>query len=305
MFISIFLEVIFPILVLMALGVFLQRKYSFKLTPFSTLLTVCFMPASIFLNLYRVDIDLIVLSQILLYLLLFTVVMMIVGQLVSWIFRLNGREAVVFKNSISLMNSGNYGLPVSQMIFSANPLGVTIQIFVLVFQNILTYSYGLYNLLSATKSLKAIILSFLTMPIIHALILGILFQSFSIPLPSFIETPLDYLANGFIALALILLGAQLATIKFGLFHRVVTLSIIGRLLVGPTIALLIIFLLDLDGIVAQSLFIASSFPTSRNTATLALQYNVEPELHAQAVLYTTLFSCFTVTGVVSLSMVLF
>ncbi|MBG9782978.1 AEC family transporter [Shouchella lehensis] len=305
MFGAIFLEVIFPILVLMALGLLLQRQYEFKLKPFSTLLTVCFMPASIFLNLYYVDIDLIVLSQILGYLLLFTLVMILFSTAITKILHLSGSEAAVLKNSVSLMNSGNYGLPVSQMIFSANPLGVTIQIFVLIFQNLLTYSYGLYNLLSATKSFKGILLSFLKMPIIHALILGLLFQLFRIPLPSFIETPLSYLASGFIALALILLGAQLATIQFGLFHRVVLFSIIGRLLVGPSVALGIIVLLNLDGIVAQSLFIASSFPTSRNTATLALQYNIEPELHAQVVLYTTLFSCLTVTGVIALSTVLF
>ena len=49
------------------------------------------------------------------------------------------------------MNSGNYGLPVSQLIFSHNPVGVSIQIFIVIFQNLLTYSYGIYNLLSATK----------------------------------------------------------------------------------------------------------------------------------------------------------
>ncbi len=263
------------------------------------------MPASIFLNLYYVEMDIVVLSQILGYLLLFTLVMILFSTVITKMLHLSGGEAAVLKNSVSLMNSGNYGLPVSQMIFSANPLGVTIQIFVLIFQNLLTYSYGLYNLLSATKSLKGILLSFLKMPIIHALILGLLFQLFRIPLPTFIETPLSYLANGFIALALILLGAQLATIQFGLFHRVVLFSIIGRLLVGPSVALGIILLLNLDGIVAQSLFIASSFPTSRNTATLALQYNIEPDLHAQVVLYTTLFSCLTVTAVIALSAVLF
>lgn len=60
-------------------------------------------------------------------------------------------ESAALKNSISLMNSGNYGLPVSQLIFSHNPVGVSIQIFIVIFQNLLTYSYGIYNLLSATK----------------------------------------------------------------------------------------------------------------------------------------------------------
>ncbi|PMY01056.1 transporter, partial [Pseudomonas sp. MPR-R5A] len=66
-----------------------------------------------------------------------------------------------------------------------------------------------------------------------------------------------------------------------------------------------IWLLGIEGVLAQSLFIASAFPTSRNTATIAFEYNVEPDLTAQVVLYTTLLSSITVTIVIYLSMVLF
>ena len=74
---------------------------------------------------------------------------------------------------------------------------------------------------------------------------------------------------------------------------------------GPLLALSMIYLLNIDGIVAQSLFIASSFPTSRNTSTIAMEYQIEPELHAQIVLFSTLFSIITVTVVIYLSYMLF
>ncbi|OSX99604.1 hypothetical protein S2E19_05045 [Bacillus mycoides] len=74
---------------------------------------------------------------------------------------------------------------------------------------------------------------------------------------------------------------------------------------GPLLALAMIYLLNIDGIVAQSLFIASSFPTSRNTATIAMEYQIEPELHAKIVLFSTLFSIITVTVVIYLSYILF
>lgn len=74
---------------------------------------------------------------------------------------------------------------------------------------------------------------------------------------------------------------------------------------GPLLALAMIYLLNMDGIVAQSLFIASSFPTSRNTSTIAMEYQIEPELHAQIVLFSTLFSIITVTVVIYLSYILF
>lgn len=301
----VFLDVVLPILILMVVGALMQKKFSFRLRPIANLITYCFMPAAVFLNIYRAEFDYQLMGQLFLYLLLFSVSLILLSTILSKILELERQEKTVLKNSISLMNSGNYGLPVSQLIFSANPLGVSIQIIILVFQNLLTYTYGLYNLISASKSALDILKSLLRLPIVHALLLGIVFQVFHIPLPNFALIPLEQLANGFASLALLLLGAQLANIHFNTFHRVIGWSMIGRLIVGPSFAFLFIFLLGIDGVMAQSLLIASSFPTSRNTATLALEYDVEPELHAQVVLYSTLLSSITVTFVIYLAMHLF
>lgn len=301
----VFMEVILPILILMAVGAMLQKKFQFHLRPIANLITYCFMPAAVFLNIYQVEFDYQLLGQLFFYLLLFSSSLILLSTVLSKTFRIKGEESTALKNSISLMNSGNYGLPVSQLIFSANPLGVSVQIIMLVFQNLLTYTYGIYNLISASKSFIDILKSFLRLPIIHALALGVIFQVLTVPLPKFILIPLEQLASGFTSLALLLLGAQLAHIRLHSFERVIGLSILGRLIAGPLFALAFIFMLGIEGVIAQSLLIASSFPTSRNTATLALEYQVAPELHAQIVLFSTLLSSFTVTVVIYMSMLLF
>ena len=305
MFVFIILDVILPILILMLIGAILQRKFQFNLKQLSTLITYCLMPAAVFVNIYDISIETGLLLQIIYYLMLYSLSLIIVSHFISKTLKLEKGESAALKNSISLMNSGNYGLPVSQLIFSHNPVGVSIQIFIVIFQNILTYSYGIYNLLSVTKTIGGIIQSFLRLPVFHALVLGVFFQSFKIQIPNSILLPLNQLANGFVAIALILLGAQLSNIKLNFFHRVITWALIGRLLMGPLLALAMIYLLNIDGIVAQSLFIASSFPTSRNTSTIAMEYQIEPELNAQIVLFSTLFSIITVTVVIYLSYVLF
>ncbi|EMY5507578.1 AEC family transporter [Bacillus sp. FSL L8-0642] len=305
MFVFIILDVILPILILMLIGAILQRKFQFNLKQLSTLITYCLMPAAVFVNIYDISIETGLLLQIIYYLMLYSLSVMIVSHFISKTLKLEKGESAALKNSISLMNSGNYGLPVSQLIFSHNPVGVSIQIFIVIFQNILTYSHGIYNLLSATKTIGSIIRSFLRLPVFYALILGVLFQSFTIQIPNSIFLPLNQLGNSFVAIALILLGAQLSNIKLNFFHRVITWALIGRLLMGPLLALAMIYLLNIDGIVAQSLFSASSFPTSRNTSTIAMEYQIEPELHAQIVLFSTLFSIITVTVVIYLSYILF
>ncbi|WP_372426649.1 AEC family transporter [Mammaliicoccus sciuri] len=305
MFVFILTEVLLPLLILIFVGFLLQRKFAFNLKHFSTLITYCLMPVAVFANIYDITIQMDLLLKVLYYIVAYSLVMILIGNLFAKVLNLQKDESAALKNSISLMNSGNYGLPVSQLIFSQNPIGVAVQIFVLIFQNLLTYSYGMYNLLSTTKSLKDIVISFLKLPVFHALILGIIFQVGHIKLSQVFLIPIHQISDSFAPIALILLGAQLAHIKLKLLHRAIMGSLIGRLIIGPLIALSLIYLFHIDGVIAQSLFIASAFPTSRNTSTIAFEYDVEPELHAQIVLFSTLLSSITVSIVIYLSYILF
>ena len=301
----VFVDVIVPILILLGIGVLLQKKFQFRLRPIANLVTYCFMPAAVFINIYHAEINVSLLAHLMIYLTLFITILIIIGNVFSKFLNLERGEETALKNSISLMNSGNYGLPVSQLVFSAHPLGVSVQIIVLVVQNLLTYTYGLYNLISTSKSFVDLLRELLRLPIIHALVLAALLKIFDLPIPNFALVPIEQLAGGFAALALILLGMQLESIQIRTFHKVIGWALVGRLVLGPAVALGLIYMLGMDGVIAQSLLIASAFPTSRNTATLALEYDVEPELSAQVVLYSTLLSSITVTFVIYLAMHMF
>ncbi|MGN7479520.1 AEC family transporter [Solibacillus silvestris] len=302
----IFFKIVAPILVLLIIGAVLQRKFQFNLKALSHLITYCFMPAAVFINIYETSIEMSVLGQITFFIILFIGSQMLLGQLFAKLLKLDKKESAIFKNSVVLINSGNYGIPVAQMIFAAQPIGVAIQVILLIFQNVTTYTYGLYNLISSTKSGMGIVKDFLKMPILHALIIGAALNYFNIPIPDTFSIPLDHIADGFIAVALITLGAQLSTIEMRtMFNKTVFVSCFTRLIIGPATALILIFALGLDGVVAQSLFIASGFPTSRNSSSLALEYDIESASAAQTVLFSTIISCITVTIVIYISTILF
>jgi len=302
----IFFNIVAPILVLLVLGAFLQKRFRFNLKALSQLITYCFMPAAVFVNLYETTVELAVLGEVALFIVLFIGSQMVLSHFLAKSLGLAKTETAVFKNSVVLINSGNYGIPVAQMIFAAQPIGVAIQVLLVIFQNMTTYTYGLYNLISSTKSGLAIVKDFLKMPIIHALIIGVVMNFFHIGIPQFIRIPIDHVADGFIAVALITLGAQLSQLEIkSMFNKTVFVSCITRLIVGPAVALLIIFMLRLDGVVAQSLFIASAFPTSRNSSSLALEYDIESATAAQTVLFSTIVSCITVTLVIYIAEILF
>lgn len=302
----IFFQIVAPILVLLMVGALLHKKFQFQIKPLANLLTYCFMPAAVFCNLYESALNLSVAWQVTKFIVIFMLCQMLISALIAKLLRYNHSQSAIFKNSIVLINSGNYGMPVAQMIFATQPIGVAIQVIVVIFQNMLTYTYGLYNLISTTKSGMAILKEFLKMPLIHALWIGIAFNYYNLSLPIFIEIPIHHIADAFIAIALITLGAQLSQIELrSIFNKFVFTSAFVRLIIGPALALLIIYLLKLDGVVAQSLLIASAFPTSRNSSSLALEYDIDASLAAQTVLFSTIVSCITVTFVIYVSQLLF
>ncbi|WP_081810912.1 AEC family transporter [Bacillus sp. UNC438CL73TsuS30] len=263
------------------------------------------MPAVSFANVYESNIKGETLLHILSFLVIQNLCLMIISTGISKVAKFESGLSSTFKNSVVLSNSGNFGLPVSQVVFQHNPLGLSIQVVVMIFQNLLTYTYGLFNSVSVDKAKFQAIKTFLKNPVIYAFLFGFVLHAVSIKLPEFVWTPIKNTSNAFIAIALITLGAQSAFLKITSLSLPLVLSLVGRLILSPCMAIFIILLLKLDGTTAQSLLIASSFPTSRNSSLFALEYGNHPEYAAQAVLMSTVFSIITVTTVIFSAHLLF
>ena len=304
-FFLILLNVVLPVFLLIAAGVFLHRKFKLDMNTLSKLNTYFLMPAVSFVNIYQNNIGGETLAHILGFLVLQCSCLMIISTLIAKAAKFDTSLSSTFKNSIVLNNSGNFGLPVSQMVFQHNPLGASIQVVVLIFQNLLTYTYGLFNSVSVDQSGFKALKAFLKNPVFYAFLLGLILHSCHVKIPAFIWTPIYNTSNAFLAVALVTLGAQSAYIKISGFSLPVFLSLFGRLILSPVIAMMIILTLNVEGTTAQALFIASSFPTSRNSALFALEYGNHPEYAAQVVLMSTILSMITVTTTVYLSSILF
>lgn len=301
----ILLNIIFPVFALILAGVFFHRLFHFDLNTLSKITMFYLLPVVVFVNIYESNIDKKVFLEVIGFQLLLSLSLMAISAGFAKLLKLDRGMTANFKNSIVLFNSGNFGIPVSQLVFQANPLGMSIQIIVLTIQNFLTYTYGLLNSVSVKNRGSQAIVEFLKMPMLYALMLGILLQAFQIKIPLFLWQPIENVANAFLAIALLALGAQVAYIKLRTFNLALLLSILGRLVCSPLIALGLIFILGLEGTTAKALFIASSFPSSRNSAQLALEYNNYPEFAGQTVIITTLLSSITVTFVIYIAGILF
>src|SRR5690625_2223129 len=175
----------------------------------------------------------------------------------------------------------------------------------LTLQNIFLFSYGIFSLQSVKIGKLKAALGYFKMPVLYAMLSGVLLNYFSVPIPSFIWIPANYIADAMISLALFTLGAQVAQMKFVSGLSSVYYSLTLRLIIGPMIALGIIYIFNIDGITGQALFIASAMPTSVNSAVLAQQYNNHPNFAAQIVLLSTIISAIHVAIVITFSRILF
>jgi hypothetical protein len=108
---------------LIGAGALLHRTFKFEMNTLSKVTTYFLMPAVGFVNIYESNIAVGLLIEIIGFLLLQNVSLIILSTVVSKVCNFDMSLSSSFKNSIVLNNSGNYGLPVSQLVFQNQPLG--------------------------------------------------------------------------------------------------------------------------------------------------------------------------------------
>ncbi|PYF03710.1 AEC family transporter [Ureibacillus chungkukjangi] len=292
---EIIVTIILPMFVLIISGTALNYKFNLNLNTLSNILIYFFLPIVCFFNIYNTSFEKAIIINIILYVVLYNVSLIVLTILYGKRLNLTFEESATFKNGAVLSNSANYGIPVSNLVFKTDPVGTSVQVIIAVIQNVLTYTWGFLNASSVNgKISKEQIKKMLKIPIIYGLLLAVIMKLFNLPIPSVLEIPLKQIDDGFIAIALLTLGAQISFKGMKQVDKVVVNAIIIRVLFSQVISLLILFSLGITGLLAKALFLSSSFPSNRSAALIALEYNNVPDKAAAIVVYTTILSPFTV-----------
>ncbi|NOU81986.1 AEC family transporter [Paenibacillus sp. LMG 31459] len=302
-FTSILLNNVIPLFIVILLGAVLYRVFKLDIKTLSKLNFYMLTPAVVFQLLYGTDISLVLFGQIILFFCIYMLLQYAVLEIVVRARGLKGGMPAALRNSVLFANSANYGLPINQLAFSGNPLTLAVQVVILTLQSFLPNTYGIYSVNAHRSSLRRVLRTIAGQPVIYAIPLALVMRGLEIPLPGFLAAPIGYVANTFIGLALVTLGVQMGSMKWSLpsgKRLDLTLSVTLRLLAGPAIAALALWLLGLEGLVAKALIVSSAVPTSLSSVLLAVEFDNEPEFSSQAVFFSTLLSTLTVTGVIML-----
>ncbi len=295
---SVLWNIVLPVLLIVGLGVVLQRTLDLDPRPFSRAVFYAFSPALAFASLYTMDLHSNGLGQALLFGVLVAAGMGVLGWL--WARWGGFTRSQTSATVLALVNSntGNYGLPLNH--FAFGEVGLQIAMIYYILNATLANSLGVY-IASAGRTRPAhAIRSVLHAPLVYATFLALIANWWEIPIPSPLYKAVDLTGQAAIPVLLVVLGIQLGRLN-GQVHwrRVVPVTLV-KMLVGPMWAWVLSGWLGMEGVWRAVSIVQASVPTAVMSTVLATEFDCEPEYVAEVVFVTTLASVVTLTGVVAL-----
>lgn len=133
-----------------------------------------------------------------------------------------------------------------------------------------------------------------------AVLFGLLFNIFDIPLGYVLESSLEYLGNSAIPLIMLSLGL---TINFKDFKSYLTDTVFvlsSRLLIVPILLYIVLVYFGFDGMILQVSVLEAAMPTAMNALVLAITYDLDVELVSSVIFATTLLSVLTLPLIINI-----
>lgn len=299
---SIFVQIIVPVFLLVAIGAVFSRSFRVDLPTINRLTFYVMAPAVVFIKIAESNLDPALLGAAAGFSLLHTALLMGLGWLVFRAPAFRERRPELVMGTI-FYNCGNFGLPLAQLAFG--DLGLNVMAIILAVQVGLNFTLGLWLASPSGGSRTDVLRSMLRVPLLYILALALLMNVFHITIPGFVRVPLEYLSDGLIPVALVALGVQLMRSNMAGSLRSLSTLVLSRLVLAPLSALALLALTAalLPGLYQRALaeitpilVVAAGLPVAVNAYILCAEYGRDAELVSQSIFWTTLLSAFTVAG---------
>lgn len=264
------INVTLPTLLMLLIGISLRRRqvlddaFCEKATRLIFNLT---LPLLLFFNVYSSKIDYADQLSLITVAFLGTTLLFVSAEIFAAKFIAEKRERCTFVQSVFRGNNGILGLA-----FCINAYGNVAFAPASIYSAVLIFLYNIYGVITITRSLSTtkvrfftVLLNILKNPLIIGIVLGLLMNAFSVPLPEVLVSTGHHLANITLPLALICTGATINFKTVGWKSRVVSWSVSGRLLVAPVVMIAISRLLGISGMELGIVLLMTATPLAAAT----------------------------------------
>lgn len=300
---EVFTQVLLPILIMFGAGWLLDRRWKVDLATVVKLNINLFVPAFIFYELTTKEVEgrqawLTVAFTICVVIVLFTL-----AALVAKFRRYSPAQTKSLQIATVFYNSANYGVPLMHLAFPGP--AETLQIFVILVQNIGNFTLGVFLVSSSKTPGWRAALPMFRQTSFWAVMIGLTVRGFCGAISPDLHggwrwfwTPLRYFHDGLVAVALVTLGVQLSKTAARATLPRLGAALTLRLLAGPLVAWAIALLFGFEGEILRTMVLSAAFPTAVNTALIAHEFKADTDYATGAVFWSTIFSMVTVTTLI-------
>ena len=248
------------------------------------------------INSYTISYDNKIMTNLLLTLLL-SFIVMIIGIIISFFISIfwKIKEKPIFRIAMMFSNAAYMGFPLINAMYG--DLGLIYASGFVTVLNVLLWTIGVI-IGSKNINFKDSLKQILKVPVLYAVIIGMIIFFFKIPIPNIIKAPLSLIGALNTPLSMIIIGMIFASsnIFSSLKNKYLWFTTIIRLIIIPLVALGLVLLMKLFNIDKEILiviYILNACPSAAITSVFAIKFNYDEKLAASCVVITTLLSIIT------------
>ncbi len=277
-----------PVFLIIGLAVLLNRRFSLDVRTISRIVLYLFSPCLVFNTIAKTELRIEELGLIMAMALGSSLIMTLIGWGLARLFRFGRTLESAFLLSITIANAGNYGMPVNEFAFGAP--GLERAVLFNVAMNVVASTLGIFLASRGRASMRRSLLNILALPMIYAIVLGLLFnlQEWSLPLP--LQRVVDLLSQATVPCMLLVLGLQLSRASLKGKRGPLVLAIFVRLAIAPLVALALSGWLGLTGLTRLVAIVETSMPAAVVSTLLAEEFGSDAEFVSSVTLGSTLAS---------------
>lgn len=293
-------EAVLPIFLLILLGMG-ARKMNFmndaELSHANKAIFQIMFPFTMFYNIYSADFTGVILPGYFAFCMLMLAFIYVLSVAVTLAVEKDNYSRGAMVQAIYRGNFVLMGLPLMQNLMGDEALGLT--------TFMLAITVPLYNIIAVVTMeifrggdlhMMSLLKKILENPLVLGALVGFVFVLTGIKLPAAVEKPVAQLSSSVTPVALLIMGASFRLSSVGENLKDLIIGIIGKLLVGPAIALTAGYLLGYRGIPLALLIIMFGAPCSVSGYPMAQQMGSNGELAAGCLIFSSMFSCITICG---------
>lgn len=293
-------NIIAPIFIVVGISVLVDRQFDIDPRALSRLVIYLFTPFLIFEGIANSDLSAGEAGQLITLAIVPSVLVAVAAWQVARLAGFDRRLQSAFVLASTLINAGNYGVPLNRFAFGAE--GEERALLFFVATAIVSYTLGIYLASLGKASARRALLNVFTVPLPYAAALAVAVNVGQIDLPLALDRSVSLLSAAAIPSMLVILGVQLSRASIRGQIRVVLMASGMRLVVAPLIGFGLAVLIGAGGLTRQVAIVQMGMPTAVISGVLATEFGADSEVVTATILVDTLLSMFTLSVVLSLVM---